>query len=232
MCLIPARGGSKRIPRKNIRSFAGRPIIAHSIAAALNCPVIDRVIVSTDDDEIAEVARAAGAEVPFRRPAALSDDHATTMDVVKHALEWAESDDERGSAEALCCFYATAPFVTAGDLQAGFERLCESGADYVFSATDYAFPIQRALRLEGGRVAMFQPEHFNTRSQDLEPAYHDAGQFYWMRSAAIRAGKPIFGPDAALYLMERERVLDIDTEADWRFAERLFSLREAEGTAQ
>ena len=219
--MIPARGGSKRIPGKNIKPFLGKPIIGYSIEAAVQSASIDRVIVSTDDDGIAEVARDMGADVPFRRPTELSDDHATTIDVIAHALNWAEA---QGKVQAMCCLYATAPFVTAGDLDQAHALFDGADVDYVFSATEYAFPIQRAFRLEKGRVAMFQPEHLLTRSQDLEPAYHDAGQFYWCSADAVRSKAPIYGPRSAAYLLARDRVQDIDTPADWSFAERLYQL--------
>lgn len=229
LCLIPARGGSKRIPRKNLKSFFGKPIIEWSIKAALSCNQIDRVIISTDDAEIAQVARQAGAEVPFMRAAHLSDDHATTMDVIADTLDWAD----RAITEpvtAICCLYATAPFVTAEDLSGACGRLEDSGASCVFTATEYPYPIQRALRIVDGRVAMFEPDHLLTRSQDLEPAYHDAGQFYWLRPEAVRARLPIFGPQSAIYLLDRARVQDIDTMEDWHFAEQLFALAQG-GTA-
>ena len=221
--LIPARGGSKRIPRKNIRPFFGVPMISRSIAAALGSAAITDVIVSTDDAAIADVARAAGAQIPFMRSAELSDDHATTLAVIADALERMEAQGHQ--VEAICCLYATAPFVQAADLDGAFERLQSSGAAYVFAGAEFPYPIQRALRRDGDRVRMFHPEHTATRSQDLEPAYHDAGQFYWCRPEAIRARLPLLGPDSAMYLMDRARVQDIDTPADWAFAERLFALQ-------
>lgn len=227
LCLIPARGGSKRIPRKNIKPFLGKPIIERSIEAALSCDQIDRVIVSTDDSEIAEVARRAGAEVPFMRAAHLSDDYATTLDVIADALEWADREITE-PVTAICCLYATAPFVTAEDLSIAYDWLEESSASCVFAATEYPYPIQRALRIIDGRVAMFQPDHLVTRSQDLEPAYHDAGQFYWLRPAAVRTRVAIFGPQSTVHLMDRSRVQDIDTMEDWHFAERLFTLTQGE----
>lgn len=223
--LIPARGGSKRIPRKNIRPFFGRPIIAHSIEAALAARTIDRVIVSTDDEEIAAVARAAGADVPFMRTPELSDDHATTLAVIADAIERVEA--EGVAVDAVCCLYASAPFVTAHDLDTAFDLLDGGNISYVFAATEYAYPIQRALRLRNGRPEMFNPELASTRSQDLEPAYHDAGQFYWCRPDAVRANRPVLGPDAALYHVERSRVVDIDTPEDWKMAEELYRLRSA-----
>lgn len=218
LAVIPARGGSKRIPRKNIRPFGGQPMIAWSIQAALDSGCFARVVVSTDDAEIAEVARDCGAEVPFLRPAELSDDHTPTIPVIAHAIAACGISDPTA---AVCCLYATAPFVRAADLRRGLELLeAEDGADFAFSVTSYAFPIQRALRLSpAGRVAMFQPEHFTTRSQDLEEAWHDAGQFYWGRSGAWVSGRPIFGPASLPVRLPRHRVQDIDTPEDWERAE-------------
>jgi N-acylneuraminate cytidylyltransferase len=227
LAVIPARGGSKRIPRKNIRPFGGKPMIAWSIEAALQSGCFDQVIVSTDDAEIADVARAHGATVPFMRPAELSDDHTGTIPVIRHAIEWFQ---RQGTApQKVCCIYATAPFVRAEDILKGLEILDTTECEYAFSVTSYAFPIQRALRLTAtGRVEMFYPEHFNTRSQDLEEAYHDAGQFYWGQSSAWLAGKPIFSPAAAPVILPRHRVQDIDTPEDWERAEWMFkAMREA-----
>lgn len=221
LAIIPARGGSKRIPRKNIKLFGGKPMIAWSIEAALECGCFDRVIVSTDDAEIAEVARQHGAEVPFMRPAELSDDHTGTIPVIRHAIEVINAQGR--IVEQACCLYATAPFVQAEDLRRGLEILQTSGGDYAFSVTSYAFPIQRAIRITGeGRVEMFNPEHFNTRSQDLEEAYHDAGQFYWGRADAWLQGKVIFSPASLPVILPRYRVQDIDTPEDWVRAEWLF----------
>lgn len=227
VAIIPARGGSKRIPRKNIREFAGKPMIAWSIKAALDSGCFARVIVSTDDDEIAAVAEANGAEAPFRRPAALSDDHTGTIPVIAHAINWLREQGE--SSQSVCCLYATAPFVQPHDLKAGLLALLSGDADYAFSVTSYAFPIQRALRLTSdSRVTMFQPEHFTTRSQDLEEAWHDAGQFYWGRAEAWVAGKAIFTQCAVPVRLPRHRVQDIDTPEDWKRAEWLFRAWQAE----
>lgn len=229
IAVIPARGGSKRIPRKNIRPFCGRPMLAWSVQAALDSGCFDRVIVSTDDAEIAEVARACGAEVPFLRPAALSDDHTPTSPVIAHAIAEIEAASATSVAQA-CCVYATAPFVTAADLRAGLELLERGGADFVFSVTSYAFPIQRAIRItETGHVAMFQPEHFTTRSQDLEEAWHDAGQFYWGTASAWTSGLPIFDANSLPLRLPRHRVQDIDTLEDWERAEWMFRALGAEG---
>lgn len=220
IAVIPARGGSKRIPRKNLRTFAGRPMIAWPIAAAIDSGCFDRIIVSTDDDEIASVAQAHGAEVPFRRPAELSDDHTPTIPVVAHAVRWQQ---ERAHVERACCIYATAPMLRAADIRAGSTALDAAGGDYAFSVTSYSFPIQRALRIDAsGRVAMFQPEHRETRSQDLEEAFHDAGQFYWGRAEAWIAGRPIFAGASTAVRLPRKRVQDIDTIEDWERAELLF----------
>lgn len=229
LAIIPARGGSRRIPRKNIKPFCGKPMIAWSIEAALQSSCFDRVIVSTDDDEIASVARQHGAEVPFVRPAELSDDHTGTIPVIRHAIDWCNQQGD--SVRQACCLYATAPFVTTEDICRGFATLQSSSCDYAFSVTSYPFPIQRAIRInENGRVEMFNPEHFNTRSQDLEEAFHDAGQFYWGRAEAWLQGKPIFCPDALPVALPRHRVQDIDTEEDWVRAEWLFkAMRAQEG---
>lgn len=221
LAVIPARGGSKRIPRKNIREFCGKPMIAWSIEAALASGCFDAVIVSTDDEEIAEVARRSGAEVPFLRPKALADDFTGTIPVIRHAVEWA--GQHRQPPAQVCCIYATAPFVTAEDIRLGLQLLNDTGCDYAFSVTSYPFPIQRALRINAdGRVGMFNPEHFHTRSQDLEEAYHDAGQFYWGKASAWLEGKVIFGSSAVPVHLPRHRVQDIDTEEDWIRAEWLF----------
>jgi N-acylneuraminate cytidylyltransferase len=218
LAVIPARGGSKRIPRKNIKEFCGKPMIAWSIEAAIRSGCFDQVVVSTDDAEIADVARQYGASVPFMRPAELSDDYTGTLPVIRHAIEWFNGQGQ--TVEQVCCLYATAPFVCVEDIQRGLQILEETGSDYAFSVTSYAFPIQRAIRLtEQGRVEMFSPEHFNTRSQDLEEAYHDAGQFYWGRASAWLQGKMIFSPDSAPVLLPRHRVQDIDTPDDWLRAE-------------
>lgn len=227
LAVIPARGGSKRIPRKNIKKFCGKPMIAWSIEAALQSGCFDQVIVSTDDEEIAEVARQHGASVPFMRPAELSDDYTGTTPVLRHAVEWFSTQGQ--TFQLVCCLYATAPFVRAEDIQHGLEILAESGCDYAFSVTSYAFPIQRAIRItKNNRVEMLNPAHFSTRSQDLEEAYHDAGQFYWGHAEAWQAGKVIFGPDSAPVLLPRYRVQDIDSSEDWVRAEWMFKAMQAQ----
>lgn len=221
ICVIPARGGSKRIPRKNIKDFYGKPMIAYSIAAALDSGCFDRVIVSTDDDEIAAVASRYGAEVPFRRPHHLADDYAGTTPVIRHAIEWLIEQGE--SPQLVCCLYATAPFVSADYIKQGLNQLNETGAAYAFSVTSYAFPIQRAFKIGTDMgVEMFYPEHFNARSQDLEEAWHDAGQFYWGRADAWRTEKVIFGAESTPVILPRHHVQDIDTLEDWERAQWLY----------
>lgn len=223
LAIIPARGGSKRIPRKNIKPFCGKPMIVWSIEAARESNCFDRIIVSTDDAEIANVARTHGAEVPFMRPPELSDDYTGTIPVIAHAIDWINHNV--APVEFACCLYATAPFVQADDLRRGLDVLNTSGADYAFSVTSYAFPIQRAIRITADqRVEMFNSEHFDTRSQDLEEAFHDAGQFYWGRTEAWSSGKPIFSHDAAPVPLPRHRVQDIDTDEDWQRAQLMFAV--------
>jgi len=227
VAIIPARGGSKRIPRKNIKEFCGKPMIAWSIEAAKQSNCFERIVVSTEDDEIAEVARQWGAQVPFMRPAELADDHTGTIPVVAHAVNWINRN--MGEVEYACCIYATAPFLSAKDLQKGLHLIQSENIGYAFSATSYAFPIQRAIRItQNQRVEMFSPEHFNTRSQDLEEAWHDAGQFYWGTAQAWMSEQPIFDEDSVPVKLPRHRVQDIDTPEDWTRAEWLFRAMRAE----
>jgi len=226
IAVIPARGGSKRIPRKNIKFFGGKPMIAWSIEAAKKSDCFDRIIVSTDDAEIAEVASAYGAEVPFIRPLELSGDYIGTMPVIAHAIDWHNKNADI-PAEKVCCIYATAPFLKPQDLLLGLNLLDSSGAEYSFGVTSYAFPIQRAMRINANqRVEMFEPEHFNTRSQDLEKAWHDAGQFYWGKTIAWLSGKPIFHGDATPVFLTRNQVQDIDTLEDWLYAEMIYKINQ------
>lgn len=228
LCVIPARGGSQRIPRKNIRHFAGRPMLAWPVAAALQSGLFDRVMVSTDDAEIARVARDCGAEVPFLRPTQLADAHTGTNAVVKQAIEWHLAQGQ--SVSHTCCLYATAPLVRSDDLRAAYALLTASDKAFVFSVTRYAFPIQRALRLNlRGEVEAMHPEHRTTRSQDLEPAWHDAGQFYWGTAQAFLDEVVTFSAASLGYPLPTHRVQDIDTEEDWRRAELLFEILRREG---
>ena len=221
LAVIPARGGSKRIPRKNVKPFCGKPMLSWAVKAARESGCFDQIVVSTDDDEIADVARNCGADVPFRRPRELSDDYTGTIPVVAHAIKTLLS--QGASPGLVCCIYATAPFLQGADLRQGLAQLQGSGADYAFSVTRYEFPIQRAIRIaKTGRVEMFNPEHFNTRSQDLEAAYHDAAQFYWGRAEAWLSGRIIFSQAAIPVILPHHRVQDIDTPEDWARAEWMF----------
>lgn len=218
IAVIPARGGSKRIPRKNIKPFRGKPMIAWSIEAACESGLFERILVSTDDAEIAEVARQHGAETPFVRPAELSDDHTGTTEVIAHATRWAQG--QGWPLTAVCCIYATAPFLRAEDLRHGLQALERGHWAYAFTATDFPAPIFRSFRRnEHGGVEMFFPEHFKTRSQDLPAALHDAAQFYWGRPEAWTEGKRIFDGHSYAILIPRWRVQDIDSEDDWTRAE-------------
>lgn len=225
VAIIPARGGSKRIPRKNIKEFCGKPMIAWSIEAAQKSGVFDRIIVSTDDEEIAEVARQYGAEVPFMRPEELSNDFAGTIPVIRHATDWLISHD--CAVDFVCCIYATAPFIRAEDIVLGLGTLQEQLGDYAFTVSRFPYPIQRALKVsDEQRISMFSPDMFHVRSQDLEESWHDAGQFYWGTSSAWLNEKPIFSADSYSIELPRERVQDIDTPEDWRVAEWLFKAME------
>ncbi len=231
VAVIPARGGSKRIPRKNVKEFCGKPMIAWSIEAAWASGCFEKIIVSTDDHEIAEIARGCGATVPFMRPEVLSDDYTGTLPVIHHAVEWLSEHDE--PVEFACCVYATAPFISPEDLHKGWELIQREACSYAFSVTSYAFPIQRAIRITGeGRVAMFSPDHFNTRSQDLEEAWHDAGQFYWGTADAWREERAIFGKRSVPVKLPRHRVQDIDTPEDWARAEWMFRAMRAGASSQ
>jgi pseudaminic acid cytidylyltransferase len=222
IAIIPARGGSKRIPRKNIKDFCGKPVIAYSIEAAQSSKVIDKVIVSTDDDEIADVVRKYGAEVPFRRPAMLSNDHAGTTPVIAHAIRWFE--ENRGPLGLVCCIYATAPLLQPRFLRKGLEILqAHPDADFAFGVTSYPAPILRSLkRNPDGTVSMNWPEHEGTRSQDLPEALHDAGQFYWGRPRSFFKSKGTFSARSYPVLLPRYLVQDIDTPEDWEMAESIY----------
>ena len=225
IAIIPARGGSKRIPRKNVRDFCGKPMIAWPIEAAIAAGVFDAVVVSTDDEEIAAVAKSLGAEAPFVRPAELCDDQTATMPVIAHAIRWWE--EHRVAVDYCCCIYATAPFLQPDYLRKGLVLLREKPeAEFSFSVTSYAFPIFRALQItESGRVQMFWPENESKRSQDLPGAWHDAGQFYWGRRAAFLGQKGFFSARSYPVILPRHLVQDIDTPEDWDRAKKMFSFR-------
>ena len=221
VAIIPARGGSKRIPGKNVRDFCGQPIIKYSIDAAARSKIFDRVIVSTDCDTVAAVSKQLGAEVPFRRPRELADDHTPTLPVIRHAVEALREGGDK--VKFACCLYATAPFVRSDDLIAGY-RILESNRDGEFSVpvTTFPFPIFRGFKIEQERIKMIWPEHLETRSQDLLEAWHDAGQFYWGTAQAWRTANGIFSADCLPIRIPRWRVQDIDSEEDWLRAEILY----------
>ncbi len=218
IAIIPARGGSKRIPRKNIRLFKGIPAIARAIQTAQSSNLFNVILVSTDDLEIAEIARQWGAEVPFLRPVELADDVTGTTEVIAHATQWAMS--QQWNLEGVCCIYATTPFLRVNDLMAGWDGLNSGEWLYAFAATEFSSSIFRAFqRDKNGGVEMFFPEHFHRRSQDLPVALHDAGQFYWGRPQAWLEQKRIFDRRSIPIIIPRWRVQDIDTEEDWLHAE-------------
>lgn len=221
ICIIPARGGSKRIPRKNIKDFAGKPMIEWSISAAIGAQCFNRIIVSTDDTEISDVAKSIGAEVPFVRPPSLSEDYTPTGEVVRHAVGWLELPDV--SSTNVCCLYATAPFVTSEDICQSLSILDSSNCDFVLPVTSYAFPVQRALVIDKRSTCleMKDPTEFYSRSQDLEEVFHDAGQFCWGHAATWISGATPFQKNTLPYHLPRFRVQDIDTYEDWERAELL-----------
>lgn len=222
LAVIPARGGSKRVPMKNVIPFHGKPIIAWSIEVALKSRCFDEVIVSTDSEAIAEVARAYGATVPFMRPPELADDHTATVPVIAHATHWFRS---RGKpVEEVCCIYATAPLIEASEIREGLRLLLAHHCDYVFTATTFSYPIQRALRIdESLRVSMFHPEYEQLRSQDLEPTWHDAAQFYWGKAESWLENKKLFQNRSRVLPIPPSRVHDVDTSEDIERLEMLFS---------
>lgn len=222
IAIITARGGSKRIPRKNIREFCGKPILAYSIESALQSGMFDTVMVSTDDEEIAEIARRYGAEVPFYRSEATANDYATTNDVL---LEVLEEYGKRGEHfELACCVYPTAPFVTAGKLKNAVEQLLESDADTLIPVVAFSYPPQRAMLVRQGRLVFKHPEHLDTRSQDLEPHYHDIGQFYVLRTEAFKRNRRLMVGNILPLVIPETEVQDIDTETDWKIAEMKYRL--------
>ncbi|MBU6957439.1 pseudaminic acid cytidylyltransferase [Pseudomonas sp. CVAP len=229
VAIIPARGGSKRIPRKNLKLFDGVPMIVRSIKTALDSGLFAQVVVSTDDDEIADLARASGAQVPFMRPAALADDFTGTAAVIVHALE--ELHRQGNDFDYACCIYATAPLLQTRFLQQGLQRLeLHPDKSFAFSVCDFGFPVQRALTLDDqGALSALYPEFRNTRSQDLPPAYQDAGQFYWGRSSAWLRGDVLYSTRSLPVILPRYLVQDIDTLEDWKRAEYLYAALKAGG---
>jgi pseudaminic acid cytidylyltransferase len=220
IAVIPARGGSKRIPRKNIKNFHGKPIIAYSIEAAINSGCFDKVVVSTDDLEIAEIAKKNGAVVPYIRPSNISDDYTGTNAVVSHAIQWFCEQGE--TVEYACCIYATAPFLSPKYILEGFKNIQKGEINFSFSVTTFAFPVQRSLRIKDNCVEPIWSDFILKRSQDLEEAYHDAGQFYWGTSKAFINKYEMFSFGSLPVVIPRYLTQDIDTLEDWEFAEVIF----------
>ena len=222
LCIIPARGGSKRIPRKNIKDFLGKPIIAYSIQAAIDSRLFDEVMVSTDDTEIKELAKKYGASVPFIRSKKNSNDFATTYDVIAEVIENYKKINKQ--FVSACCVYPCAPFVSASILKLGLRKLIEQKYDSVFPIIKYSSPIQRALLESKGKIAMVEEKYLNERSQDLTQRYHDAGQFYWFNIKSLIEFKKLLTTNSGGIIISELSAQDIDTEADWRLAEFKYKL--------
>lgn len=217
LCIITARGGSKRIPKKNIKDFCGQPIIAYSIRTALDSKLFDEVMVSTDSEEIADIARKFGAAIPFMRSERNSDDHSTTADVL---LEVVASYRSCGKEfDYICCIYPTAPFVTAGKLRQAFEKMGSQRADAIIPVVRFSFPPQRCFIKKDERILYKWPEYMFTRSQDLEPYYHDAGQFYFIKTSVLESDKTLVPVNTISLEMDEMEVQDIDNITDWKLAE-------------
>lgn len=223
LAIITARGGSKRIPRKNIKDFNGKPIMAYSIEAAVNSGVFDTVMVSTEDEEIAEIGKKYGAEVPFFRSEETASDYATTTDVLMEVLD--EYDKRGQHFDVACCIYPTAPFVTAKRLEEAVKVLTESDADTIIPVVAFSYPPQRAMVIEDGRLKFLYPENLIVRSQDLEKHYHDAGQFYVFKTDAFRANKNLLLGNILPLVLDEMEVQDIDTEEDWKLAEIKYAMQ-------
>lgn len=224
IAIIPARGGSKRIPKKNIKKFLGKPIIAYSIEVALQSNLFDEVIVSTDSEEIAEISKKYGASVPFLRSKKNSDDFATTFDVIKEVLNWYSGSNK--NIELACCIYATAPFITTDLLKKAEKKLINNKFDTVFPVTRFDFPIQRAIKItsQNGKMHLFEPQHLHSRSQDLEPAFKDVGQFYYFNPKAVLENKKLWTNNSGVIEINELLAQDIDTETDWKLAELKYKL--------
>lgn len=223
LAIITARGGSKRIPRKNIRNFLGKPIIAYSIDSAIKSGVFDEIMVSTDDDEIATIAEKYGANFPFKRSEATSNDTATTTDVIIEVLT--EYKKNGLIFDYACCIYPTAPFITPESLKKGLNQMIKSNTEVAFPVVKFSYPIQRALKIDSdNKLSMIYPEHSRSRSQDLVPRYHDAGQFYWFKTSAINPNMELLKMKASPIILSEKEVQDIDTEEDWILAEIKYKL--------
>lgn len=222
IAIIPARSGSKRIPGKNIKEFCGKPMIGWSILEAINSECFDHIIVSTDSHEIAEIANSFGADTPFIRPKNISDDFTPIVTVMKHAIS--ELLNLRYKMTNICCIFATAPFIRSNYIKSGLNQLTNNGCDYVFPVTTFSYPIQRSLIVNtDNTIRMLSPEFSLTRSQDLDEAWHDAGQFYWGKFESWIEEKEIFKSNTQILRLPRKLVQDIDTYEDWEYAEALFN---------
>ncbi|WP_294283383.1 pseudaminic acid cytidylyltransferase [uncultured Chryseobacterium sp.] len=222
LCIIPARGGSKRIPGKNIKKFLGKPIIAYSVEAAMNSKMFSEIMVSTDDDEIGEIAKKYGASVPFMRSPKNSDDFATTMDVL---AEVTESYQKIGKTfENICCIYATSPFVNSEILITTYHIFKEKEFDSLFPVIRYSFPIQRSLKMKNNKVEFNYPQYADKRSQDLDASFHDAGQFYWIKNNVVTTKSSIVTKNTGAYEISELHGQDIDNEMDWKLAELKYEL--------
>lgn len=221
IAIIPARGGSKRIPKKNIKNFLGKPIISYSVELAIKSNLFDKVIVSTDCDEIAEIAKSYGAEVPFKRPQEISDDFSTLNDVLKHAIDFIENDGFL--YEYVCCIYATAPFIEIDDVRRGFELINTKKWESVIAATNFSYPIFRSFEKDKkGGLKMVFPDHYSSRSQDLPEIFHDAGQFFWAKSEFLKKSPSGFNQNNTIIEIPNYRAQDIDTDEDWQRAELIY----------
>jgi N-acylneuraminate cytidylyltransferase len=223
LCIIPARLNSKRLPRKNIKNFYGKPIIGHAIQAAINSKIFDKIIVSTDSGKVGLLSRKYGAEYLFKRPKKLSGDFVWPKEVIKHAIKWVEKNIEK--PKLICCIYPTAPLLLPEDLINSFKLIKKYQDSYIFSAVENSYPIQRSVYLDNdNNIKMFNKKYFYKRSQDLRKTFHDAGQFYWASYETWMKNKTVFGKKSKFYLLPRLRVQDIDTIQDWRIVEVLYKL--------
>ena len=222
LAIITARGGSKRIPRKNIKEFCNKPIIAYSIEAALKSGCFSTVMCSTDDEEIAAIAKQYGAEVPFYRSPETSNDYATTADVLKEVI--AEYEKRGFTFDYFCCLYPTAPFVSPDKIRYGYDMMIEKNANGAMPVVQFSYPIQRALKIDDNKISMIQPEHLKSRSQDLMKTYHDAGQYYWYKVDAFRNEQNIMMLNPIAIVTPEDEVQDIDTLEDWKMAEIKYEL--------
>jgi|SaaInlStandDraft_1057018.scaffolds.fasta_scaffold42295_2 pseudaminic acid cytidylyltransferase len=222
LAIIPARGGSKRISKKNIKYFLGKPIISYSIEAAIKSNLFDEIMVSTDDPEIAEIARSYGAKTPFLRSSKNADDFAVLADVIEEVVQ--NYTEKNSVFSNICCILPTAPFITSNKIIEAYEKLLENNFDSVFPVLEFSFPIQRSLKLEGNKTSMVWQEHLNSRSQDLEKRYHDSGQFYWVKAAVFSKENKLFTKNSGAIVISELEAQDIDTETDWKLAEIKFKL--------